>query len=182
MIRQIDTRWLMALIFVLAGCVPVLETSMGEQRQASQLIDQGTVFLRQGDLARARASFEVSRDLGGGAAALDGLGAVEHIKGNHEAAERHYLAALSSDPGYLTALGNLALLYEAMGRKEEAQNLYRLVLQLRPDDVRARNNYAAALYDDKHELAAVAELLRAEAVARHPVVVDNLRKTERVRK
>ena len=171
---------MLLVLLVISSCATVREVSLEEQHKAQVLVDQGTAFLRRGDLHRAQASFEVSRDLGGGAAALDGLGAVAFRKGEYDEAEKYFMAAIQSDREYSMALGNLALLYELTGREEEARTVYQYALQVSPDDVRARNNYAARLYDDQKRPQAFIELMRAEAVARHPIVEDNLRKAEKV--
>lgn len=172
-------RLVIMLVMLLAGCVPVLEVSYEEQRHAADLVNQGTALLRQGALERAQAAFEVSRDFGGGAAALDGLGSVEFLKGCYRKAERYFKLAMQEDPQYHHALGNLALLYEVTGRDEQAQRLFLEVLRKEPGNTGARNNFAAYLYDHGQIHSARHELLRAEAVARHPVVKDNLIRIER---
>ncbi len=53
-------------------------------------------------------------------------------------AERVFQRVLALQPDYWQALGNLAGLYEQTGRPELATSAYRRLLELRPDDQRAR--------------------------------------------
>jgi len=49
------------------------------------------------------------------------LGAIYRAAGQHDAAERSYLAALTLDKGHRTAMNNLVVLYELQGRKADQQ-------------------------------------------------------------
>lgn len=70
------------------------------------------------------------------------LGAEHMAIGQHEAAEAQYLAALRTYPGYYRALGGLAQVRVAQGRRGEAAELYGKALAVTP-----LPEYAVALGD-----------------------------------
>jgi len=70
------------------------------------------------------------------------LGAEHGGIGQHEAAEAQYLAALQTYPGYYRALGGLAQVRVAQGRRDEAVELYGKALAVTPVP-----EYAVALGD-----------------------------------
>jgi len=154
-----------------------VQPSITQQQRALELIDQGALHLRQGELDRAKAAFTVAKNLAPLPQALDGLGAAAFLAGDYAAAQRYFVGAYKLDPSYSEALANLAILYEALEFTKEAQILYRRAISENPENYRARNNFAASLYDhNKIELNEVrSELLRAEALVQHPLILDNLK-------
>lgn len=81
----------------------------------------------------------------GDALAHSGLGAVYQARDELDAAERHYRAALRSEPRLVPARYNLALLLESRGRVDEAMTEYREAARLDPEHVDARNNLGTLL-------------------------------------
>ena len=153
--------------------------------KAQDLVDQGTVYLRLGDLDRARSSFEVAWDLARLSAALDGLGCVAFLSGDLELAQARFIKAYEMNPDSAEPIANLALLYDAVGDKTHAEKLYRFAIKLDPDNYRARNNLGALIGDKgqllrsrEYKYRAKAELLRAQALADSPLISENLERLE----
>lgn len=168
--------------WALVACAPLPSPAPSVQDgwEAQRLIDQGTLHLRRGELAKAQASFEVALGVRATSAALDGLGCVEFLRGNLSAAAELYRRAYNLDNTYASALVNLALVLEVGGERGSAAQVYERALALDPLNVRARNNFAALLYDTRVGLDGLAvaqsELLRAQTLAPHPLIRENLQR------
>ncbi|MCI5065288.1 hypothetical protein MRY87_06155 [bacterium] len=182
MIRSITlmgTRALSILVLsflVSCGVSQHLPPSVEEVRQAQALIDQGTLYLRQGALAEARGSFEVSYDTHISAAALDGLGCVAFLEGEIEQARDYFLAAYRFDPSYAQSLSNLALLYDYIGESEAALEVYTRAFQIQPGGSLAlRNNLGALFGELGHSEQAKNELFRSYAMHPNAITAKNLR-------
>lgn len=164
-------------LFILSACGYM---SGGQNTsRAFQLIDQGILQLRSGKLSKAEAAFEVARDmLPMSAAVYDGLGCVAMMRGDFVRAEKYLLHASLLDAQYREVYANLAILYEMTGHKDDASLMYRYARQIDPENFRVRNNYAAFQFRRGRGTTetALKELLRAEALAPHPVIVDNIRR------
>jgi Tfp pilus assembly protein PilF/peroxiredoxin len=108
---------------------------------ASTLYRLGTLLVRSGETARARAAFEqalvLQPDL---AEANNDLGALLAQGGDLDAAIGRFRAALASTPEYPDALNNLGYALLLTGRDEEARALYEKALALQPDFPEALNN------------------------------------------
>ncbi len=163
-------------ILAMFGCSLRERVDVSKEHSAEKLVEQGVVYLRERDLDRAEASFKVAYELAALPSAIDGLGCVAFLKGSYLLAERHFFQAYEMDNKYLTALGNLALLYETRGLYSKAETVYQMVLDGQPANFRTRNNYAGLIYDRKYqgEALALSELLKAEAMAKHPLIRDNI--------
>jgi len=172
-------KFLLILVTIAAGCIsPPPPRPDGERvREGRSFIDHGTIELRRGRLAEAEAAYRIALELTPTAAALDGLGCVAFLRGDLAGAQTFFERAIATEPGYSQALGNVALLYEAKGDIVRAEAFYRAALGAEPRNFRARNNYAAFLRrgNDRTLLEDTrAELLKANAVARHPAIEANL--------
>ncbi len=161
-------------ILFLQGCY-IYQPELTERHKALQLIDEGVVMLRQGDLEEAEATFEAAYEIGRFAAALDGLGSVAMLRGEHERAERLFRTAYAVDPSYANALGNLALLKEQQGNLEVANQLYLQALAQDPSNYKIRGNFSVFLAEYKGESTFYAkrELLKAWVVGRSPLLRHN---------
>lgn len=170
---------LQALLISLSGCVAIgRESDRGAHGEAQVLINKGVAHLRERELDLAQASFDLAWELDESPAALDGLGCVAFLRGDQKRAESYLLAAIKFDPKYGAARANLALLYELSGARDRALELYSEALNLEPNNVTARNNFAVALIaggaDNKG--TATHELLKAEAIVSHPIISDNIKR------
>lgn len=168
---------LLALILIFASSCTVIHAPDSDSRQrALQLIDRGVLYLRQGDLVRAEASFKVAQELAELPAAVDGLGCVALLKGENQQAEELFKRALEIDFRYTEALGNLALLYEQMALPEQAESYFRKSILLDPGNIRIRNNYAIFLAhkSDKQVDSAREQLLKASVLMDTPMVEANM--------
>ncbi|RIL08251.1 MAG: hypothetical protein DCC75_09410 [Proteobacteria bacterium] len=173
--------YIVLLFSGLCSCVPPIGTKL-EDGQALSLVDRGTLHLRHGELDKAYASFTAAYQIEESAAALDGMGCVELLRGEFEVAERNFIAAITADPEYSQARGNLGLLYELRGKKLEARQMYQSAMALDPKNFHAKNNLAGLLVELERELGggsglrgeARLILLQAEALSGHPLIKENV--------
>ena len=168
---------LIATLALFFGCMPVSSPSLNDQQQALNLIDQGTLLLRQGEAIKAQAAFEVANELAPSGAALDGLGCVAFANGDLDLAEEFFRAAYSYYPDYKNSLGNLATVLAKKGNLTAATELYLLAVRENPENFRFRNNFAGHLVDLKQEGykdQAKSEMWKAGALTRHPIVLSNM--------
>lgn len=161
---------------ILMGCASSKTPTLDDMRQSRRLIDQGTLFLRQGKLTEARASFDMAREIDSAPSTLDGLGCVAMLEKRFELAQKYFIQAYQKDNQYTEALGNLALLYDLQGYHHEAEVLYRRALDQDPKNFRIRNNFAAFLHDNKNQYDIVVsdELGKAFSLVPHPLIETNL--------
>ena len=91
----------------------------------------------------------------------------EHFakKKMHEEAIAQYKEALTLDPLYYDAGIDLAMEYEAMGNRAEAENTYRNLMKSAPEHVLAFTNLAALLSQEHHY--AEAEAVMRQAMKQH---------------
>lgn len=143
------------------------------KHKSQELIDYGTIALRAGDLPRAKGAFEAAWGVFPSPESLDGLGCVAFLKGEFIEAEELFMRAVSLDESYADAIGNLALLYETLGMKEKARLLYEKGIRADPINFKARNNYGALLTESGDADLGGGEILRAEALSRHPLIIEN---------
>lgn len=162
-------------VVVLAGCAAKAPISEARYQQALALVDQGVLSMREGRLDEADAAFSVAHDLVPLAAAVDGRGCVALLQGEWEDAERFFEEAYMMDQSYDKAAANLALLLDIRGEPDRARELYKWYLDRHPDDAGVRNNMAALDFDRGTDRDLILqELLRAAAISRHGVIIDNI--------
>jgi Tfp pilus assembly protein PilF len=175
------TRTIIALLTVwpLQACAVTAPSprSLPQQMLATELIERGTLALLAGDLSDAEALYEQSLELELSAEGFDGLGCVALAQKNIVRAENYFRRVVDNYPEYAMAHANLASIEEQYGRLQVAQQLYETALRLQPDNVVARNNYAAFLA--KHKLASAGEirkqLQKAAALTENVEVQRNLK-------
>ena len=149
--------------------------------QAEELVDQGTRAMREGRLDDAQAAFSLSWELAQLAAALDGEGCVAFLRGDLVRAELLFRRAYESDATYDEALGNLALVLDAAGRREEALQAYDALLESHPEAAESRSNRAALMFDLGDGLAKVRdELAKAALVLGPGIASENLEVAQKI--
>lgn len=94
------------------------------------------------------------------AIALSNLGHLKHKRAGKDLkhaieAEYYYLAALEIDPDFVDALFNYGTLLDLLGRINESQRKYELVLQLRPEHHTAALNLANCYFFHKNYVEAL---------------------------
>jgi tetratricopeptide (TPR) repeat protein len=162
-------------VLQLGGCVRASPIPEERFQQASELIDAGTGFLREQDLAAARTAFELAHELAPMAAAVDGLGCVALLEGRYPEAETLFTRAYQMDRDYDDALVNLGLVKEVQGEREEARDIYMKYLHKNPASAGVRNNLAALEYDGGRRTMLVVEALKkAVTLSNQAVIRENL--------
>ncbi|MCB0352182.1 MAG: tetratricopeptide repeat protein [Bdellovibrionales bacterium] len=171
---------LFALLVFLLGCTPQYEEFRPDEHLSSlELIDHGTLLLRDRQLEAAEAAFRVALQIEQNPNSYDGLGCIELLRGNFSKAEKLFFQAFEQDERYVAAIGNLALLYELTGNLQLAEAFYQRALLEDPENFRVRNNFAVFVKEHYGESSAVErsrkELLGAKALAAHPAIEENLK-------
>src|SRR5262245_36844005 len=109
-------------------------------------IGLGQTYLAIGAGDEAAAQFrDVLSKHGSNAAARRGLAAALISSGQPELAEKQVDAALQADAGDYRALNLLGVALDMQGRHAEAQANYRRGLEMAPNNVSLRSNYALSL-------------------------------------
>jgi tetratricopeptide (TPR) repeat protein len=123
----------------------------------------------------AKRFFELAADLVPLAAAKDGMGCVELLKGDPGKAVVLFQEAYQMDATYDEALLNLALAHDIRGDKEGAMSIYLEYLDKSPDSVRARNNLAVLEYDrGGGRMEVLHALSKAEMLSPNRVLSQNI--------
>jgi len=171
---------LLLTLTILSGCMFKGAVPQQQYDRAMQLVDEGTIKLRQGKLDHALAAFTMAYEIAPVAAAVDGQGCVALLQGRYNEAEDLFDRAYDMDPGYENALGNMALLMEITGRSAAAKDYYNQAVATFPEHPGFRNNRAVLEYDrGERKMLVVQELKKADLVAEHGVVDANLELLER---
>lgn len=161
------------------GCTPRSQVSPERRRMALQLVDRGTLLMREQRFQEAEAAFQTAYELAPLAAALDGQGCSAFHAGDLIGAERLFRQAYSMDVNYDEALANLGLVLALQGRTEEASEAYRRYLVRRPEAAHVRNNLMVLEYErGEATMKVVSELRKASLLTNHGVIADNLRTLE----
>jgi Tfp pilus assembly protein PilF/peroxiredoxin len=101
----------------------------------------GTLYMKAGQVAKARAAFEQALRLKPDyAEASNSLGALLAQSGEIPGAIEHFRAAIQAKPDFADALNNLGFALFQTGQLDEAHALYQKALALRPDFPEALNN------------------------------------------
>ena len=168
--------FLVTAVICLNGCFLLKVHDPKLEQRALELIDQAVVLMRQGDLNKAEAAFQVSQELVNLPASLDGLGCIAFLRGDNTLAEDFFKEALDLDFRYTKAIGNLALLYEQMGRPKQADEYFNRAIKLDPANYRIRNNYAIFLAqsDSSSKRLAREQLAKASVLVETPIIEANM--------
>jgi Flp pilus assembly protein TadD/peroxiredoxin len=124
-----------------AQAIVAFERAAQGNPTASTLYRLGTLLVKGGQPAKARAAFEralsIQPDL---SEASNDLGALLAQGGDLPAAIERFRGALSATPDYPDALNNLGYALLQTGHQQEARELYEKALKLQPDFPEALNN------------------------------------------
>lgn len=153
--RVLCTIVMALLVAGLCGCVSRRGLSIYERAsrasKVDELLSRAVRLMRQGDaqsLSSAYSALLLAEELSPKDARIaDGFGCIAWRQKNWSAAEQHFSDSRKFNPNYDRAYAHLALAAEKRGDLEEAFRLYQTALSLKPLNSRARNNYAAALFD-----------------------------------
>lgn len=164
---------------LLTGCVPRAGISPERRRMALELVDRGTLLLRERRFNDAEAAFQAAYEVAPVPAAVDGQGCSAFHRGDLIGAERFFRQAYGMDMNYDEALANLGLVLALQGRTEEASLVYRRYLARRPDAAHVRNNLTVLEYERGEATMRVeSELRKASMLTNYGVIADNLRTTQ----
>jgi Tfp pilus assembly protein PilF/peroxiredoxin len=148
-----------------APAVVAFERAALGNPNASTLYRLGTLLVKSGEPAKARAAFEralaMKPDL---SEASNDLGALLAQGGDLPGAIAKFQAALATAPDYPDALNNLGYAFLLSGRAGEARALYEKALKLQPDFPEALNNLGL-IFGQEGDLGR-AETLFREAVTK----------------
>src|SRR6218665_517850 len=120
-------------------------------------------LLQAGDAGSARALLQAQADDSAHHAFL--MGACSHALGDIPAALPSFTQALRHEPAHAQAACALGSLYAGLGRRHEAEALFRQTLR-HVDDPQLRFNLAVSLEDSQHPDEALAEY--SEILRQHP--------------
>lgn len=158
-----------------SGCLVSGQVSEERYLRAEAFVEQGALELRQMHFDEAKRFFELAADLAPLAAAKDGMGCVELLKGDPGKAVVLFQEAYQMDATYDEALLNLALAHDIRGDKEGAISIYLEYLDKYPDSVRARNNLAVLEYDrGGGRMEVLHALSKAEMLSPNRVLSQNI--------
>ncbi|MGI6681408.1 MAG: tetratricopeptide repeat protein [Bdellovibrionota bacterium] len=165
-------------ILFLASCS--YEKSREKLMLAREYADRATKDLMQGNYEQARAGFNLSLEVATIPEGYDGLGCVAFYQKDYKLAEEYFIKSYEEDKNYLRALSNLALLYDVLGLKEESKNIYKFVIERKPENYRDRNNFAGLLFDNTKEgqSQALDELQKASTLKKDDIIIDNIKKVK----
>jgi len=124
-----------------AAALVAFERAAQGNPTASTLYRLGTLLVKSGQTAQARATFERTLAMQPGLSeASNDLGALLAQGGDLPAAIQRFRAALATTPDYPDALNNLGYALLLTGQAQEARELYEKALRLQPDFPEALNN------------------------------------------
>jgi Tfp pilus assembly protein PilF/peroxiredoxin len=129
-----------------AQAVVAFEQAVQGKPSASMLYRLGSLLVKTGQTAKAKAAYEqalaLQPDL---SEAANDLGTLLAEGGDIPAAIERFRAALAATPDYPDALNNLGYALLLTGQVREAQELYEKALKLQPDFPEALNNLGLIL-------------------------------------
>lgn len=126
------------------------------------LTNLGLVELQRGNFTRARQLLERSKRLNADLAQTHhGLGVLEQRELRRDAAQKHYQAALSVDPGFVPARFNLATLFLEGGLLEDALIQFRRLVEVAPNSVLGPRGLSEALLGLRRYSEAESVIVRA---------------------
>lgn len=133
------------ILIILASCTYVNEDNYSEENVA--LLKKGREAFSESNFEDAKAYFELAYENGVNAESLDALGCIATVQGALEDARELFIRAIEANSEFALAYGHLAYIYELIGDNKKAKENYLKSMELNPNDIRIRNNFASFLYD-----------------------------------
>ena len=137
---------LLFLIIVLVSCYPKpvnldAYQKIKQEEYIQTLLKKGNKYLQNHDLDRARASFELAREVKSeDARVFDALGCVSLEKNELDLAKFYFKEAMRLSPQYDRVFAHMAKLAELKGHFNASYYLYQQALLLNPLNASARRN------------------------------------------
>ncbi len=152
-------------LFSLSACslpamprVPTLE----ERAKVKILIEKATVEIKTGEIGKAKAYVDIAEALApNDPRVIDAKGCIAWYYKDYFEAKKHFDNAILIDRSFENAYVNLAYIEEQKGRIIDAKIILENVLKINPLNHKARNNYAALLYDNFNQEEAKSQLQMA---------------------
>lgn len=133
----------------LTSCSVSRAPSLEERTKVKNLIEKATKEIRLGRIEQAKAFVDIAEQLAPlDPSVSDARGCISWYYKDYFAARNYFNTAMLLDPSFENPYVNLAYLEEKRGRVEIAKSLLQKVLKINPLNHKARNNYAALLYDN----------------------------------
>ena len=167
------------LLFSFSSCslsaslprVPSLE----EKAKVQNLIDKAKVEIQLGQIEKAKTYVEIAAALAPNEpSVVDARGCIAWYYQDYLTAKKHFNNAILLDQGFENAYVNLAYIEEQKGSIVEAKKILEQVLRINPLNYKARNNYAALLYDNFDKQEAKSHLQMAIAGVNETGKVDRI--------
>lgn len=182
-----NKRWLNPLyailaIILLSGCaqaprpqfspLPLPELSEQDKTSTDSHHQLGWNLLLSGEPDKALKELKLSRSPD--RAVFTGFGYVYLVKKNYLLSEKNFRKALAAAPDDMMAQSGLGLLYEMMGKSEEAFSMYRAIKKLYPN-----NPWAESRYDHLRAVLTEMQIKKAESAKNSGDSERYLRELER---
>lgn len=146
-LSKFSKRELFIIVFCgLLGCVQIPpRPNIVSQLRAQQLLDYGTIALREGRLREAEEAFVASHTVIPGPAALDALGCLEFRRGNFVDAGKLFRTAYENDNSYTEAMAHLGILAAMLGELHDAETLLNHAVMKHPEQANYHRYLATVL-------------------------------------
>jgi Tfp pilus assembly protein PilF len=145
-------------------------SSSADKKKAQSALEKGLAAHSEGDLTAAATQYDKVLELDpGNKFAYYNLALIDEASKNYGEAEKHYRAAIKTDPAYQPALYNLAILRTSQD-PEEAISLYRAAVKAKPKDAASWLNLGLLLRASGDEAAG--DKAVTKALELNPDLVD----------
>ena len=148
-------------LLITAALLSACGSAGSDAQQANALLNSGLQAAGKGDNATASSDYHkcLTHEPKNKFCNYN-LGVIDQSAGRNQSAEVFYRAALVTDPNFVPALYNLALIREVVSPME-GENLYRQAIAVQPDYAIAHLNLGFLLRSEGRNTEGAAELLKA---------------------
>ncbi len=156
--RPFNSEWVQKAAFDLVMAKQA--SGIGENQEAAEYLENvleifpdiedvkvplGTLYFKLGEFDKALALLEDTPESDLTPDVLNNLGAACLNAKAYDRAERYLKQAIEDQPTYAEPQKNLAMLYKAQDREDDAIAAYEKYIDLRPEDIDTRHSYALYL-------------------------------------